>query len=317
MSRHRLRPRLGASALLQAVLFVAAVVAWDGWQKPEAPASTPQRPKPPRPTPPRSDLEVKVVRVAKRAPRPASDAPERAKSLSPSKSVPARDSGRRPLPSSPSSPQPDRSAPAPHPRHARSTLSAARTALSAKPVRRSVPSPKSAPVRRAKRTTAKRSTASASAPLQRDDVEGVPLRVLVPRSAGALSSHLAASGGCLVVSRLEGRRAEVVGVFAVVGGTARLVSRAPCSGVPRILADSRTLEALGDPVGQVRRRLGARAPMRLVVQLILTPDLEGAAKRASRRALGVAAPRQMAERARARGYAIRCLARPDGGIECR
>src|SRR6267143_903875 len=79
----------------------------------------------------------------------------------------------------------------PRPSPARSEAPPAPRAAQAEPARPAPPAPKTAPDRRT------RIAVDAQA------VQGIRLRVLVPRTPGDLAAHLRKSGGCMVVSRLS------------------------------------------------------------------------------------------------------------------
>lgn len=144
-------------------------------------------------------------------------------------------------------------------------------------------------------------------------VQGVRLRVLVPRSADALASHLRNSGGCLVVSRLTGEGAEVVSVLAVHGARAVEVAGPPCAGVPRLVRDAALNDALGDPLGRAR----ASAPGEdLVLQVLLTPHLTELAQATLQRRFGAVSAEEMGRRAAESGYELTCFAEPAGAVRC-
>ena len=140
--------------------------------------------------------------------------------------------------------------------------------------------------------------------------KGVHMRVLVPRSADALASHLRNSGGCMVVSRLSGDSAEVL---SVLGSDGRELPGPPCSGVPRLLRDAGLNAALGDPLGRVR----AKDPGgELVLQVLLTPELHASAQAALRSRFGPVPQEEMARRAAESGYELTCFAEPSGPVRC-
>jgi hypothetical protein len=198
----------------------------------------------------------------------------------------------RPLPSALSS-APSRSAPAP----ARSALAPAPARSAAAPAKaRSTPKP--APVRIAADSTA---------------VHGVRLRVLVPRSPEDLAAHLRNSGGCMVVSRLNGGEAEVLSVLRLDGSRAVELPGPPCDGVPRLLRDAGLNDALGDPLGRAR----AAAPGEdLVLQILLTARLPDLAQYALRARFGPIPQEEMARRAAESGYELTCFAEPAGSMRC-
>ena len=148
-------------------------------------------------------------------------------------------------------------------------------------------------------------------------VQGVRLRVLVPRSPGDLAAHLRNSGGCLVVSRLSGGGAEVLSVLGLEGERAVELTGPPCSGVPRLLRDPGLNQALGDPLGRARAALpGAERNEDLVLQVLLTPRLHDLAQYALRARFGVIPAEQMARQAAEAGYELTCFAEPAGSVRC-
>jgi hypothetical protein len=140
-------------------------------------------------------------------------------------------------------------------------------------------------------------------------VHGVRLRVMVPRSAADLASHLRHSGGCLVVSRLSGGSAEVLSVLAADGHE---IPGPPCDGVPRVLRDSRLNDALGDPLGRAR----AGSPGELVLQVLISPGLEEIAQSTLRARFGPVSQEEMGRLAAASGYELTCFADPAGPLRC-
>ncbi|MFL5312011.1 MAG: hypothetical protein ACJ79H_16385 [Myxococcales bacterium] len=148
-------------------------------------------------------------------------------------------------------------------------------------------------------------------------VQGIRMRVLVPRTPGDLAAHLRNSGGCMVVSRLTGGSAEVLSVLGLDGGRAVEVSGAPCAGVPRLLRDGGLNAALGDPVGRARASLpGAERGDELALQVLLAPGLHQVAEYALRARFGAIPEDQMARRAAETGYELTCFAEPTGALRC-
>jgi hypothetical protein len=131
----------------------------------------------------------------------------------------------------------------------------------------------------------------------------------VPRSPADLASHLRRSGGCLVISRLEGGSAEVL---QVLGEDGREVPGPPCEGVPRVLRDDGLNQALGDPIGRAR----AAGSGELVLQVLLSPGLPGIAQSALRARFGPVSEEEMARRAAESGYELTCFADPAGPLRC-
>src|SRR5205085_4685040 len=82
--------------------------------------------------------------------------------------------------------------------------------------------PRPAPPRPASAAAAPQAPAQAPAHIAVDStsVHGVRMRVLVPRSPEELAQHLRNSGGCLVVSRLDGTGAEVLSALSIDGSRA-------------------------------------------------------------------------------------------------
>ena len=140
-------------------------------------------------------------------------------------------------------------------------------------------------------------------------VHGVRLRVMVPRSPADLAAHLRRSGGCLVISRLEGGSAEVL---QVLGEDGREVAGPPCDGVPRVLRDDSINQALGDPLGRAR----AAGSGELVLQVLLSPGLPGIAQSALRARFGPVSEEEMGRRAAESGYELTCFADPAGPLRC-
>jgi hypothetical protein len=148
-------------------------------------------------------------------------------------------------------------------------------------------------------------------------VQGIRLRVLVPRTPGELAAHLRNSGGCMVVSRLSGGTAEVLSVLGVDGERAIELPGAPCAGVPRLLRDAGLNAALGDPVGRARASLPrAERGDELALQVLLNPGLHEVAQYALRARFGPMPEEQMARRAAETGYELTCFAEPTGSLRC-
>src|SRR5437016_6875704 len=135
-------------------------------------------------------------------------------------------------------------------------------------------------------------------------MHGVGMRVLVPRSPAELAAHLRHSGGCLVVSRLQGGGAEVLSVIGLEGQRAVELPGPPCAGVPRLLRDPALNAALGDPVGRAR----AQSPGdEIVLQIILSPGLPDTAQAALRSRFGAIGEEEMGRRAAESGYELTCF----------
>jgi hypothetical protein len=148
-------------------------------------------------------------------------------------------------------------------------------------------------------------------------IHGVPLRALVPRTPDALASHLRNSGGCLVVSRLAPDGAEVISVLGLDSGRAVEQSGPPCDGVPRLLRDPGLNGLLGDPVGRARAELAPdQRGSELVLQVLLTPQLHGAARSALRARFGDVSEEEMGRQAAESGYELTCFAEPSGPVRC-
>jgi hypothetical protein len=193
----------------------------------------------------------------------------------------------RPPPAAPRPAPPERAQPPP-PRPAQATAA-----------RAPGPSPSAAPLAR----IAADSTA----------VHGVRMRVLVPRSPGELGAHLRNSGGCLVVSRLEGGSAEVLSLLSLDGARAVEASGPPCAGVPRLLRDPALNAALGDPLGRAR---AASPGEEVVLQVLLSPGLHEIAQSALRARFGPVTEEEMGRLAAASGYELTCFAEPAGALRC-
>jgi hypothetical protein len=144
-------------------------------------------------------------------------------------------------------------------------------------------------------------------------VQGVRMRVLVPRSPGELGAHLRNSGGCLVVSRLAGGAAEVLSVLSLDGTQALETSGPPCAGIPRLLRDPALNAALGDPLGRAR---AASPGDDLVLQVLLSPVLHQTAQSALRARFGAVPEEEMGRLAAESGYELTCFAEPEGPLRC-
>lgn len=144
-------------------------------------------------------------------------------------------------------------------------------------------------------------------------MQGVRMRVLVPRDPAELAAHLRNSGGCLVVSRLAGGAAEVLSVLALEGTQAVATAGPPCSGVPRLLRDPALNAALGDPLGRAR---AASPGEDLVLQVLLNPVLQASAQSALRSRFGSLPPEEMGRLAAESGYELTCFAEPGGPLRC-
>src|SRR5258708_22153688 len=185
------------------------------------------------------------------------------------------------------------------------------SAQSAAPPRRAPPparsAPAPAPARSAPMLAPVRIAADSTA------VHGVRLGVLVPRSPEDLAAHLRNSGGCMVVSRLNGGGAEVLSVLRLDGRRAVELPGPPCDGVPRLLRDAGLNDALGDPLGRAR----AAAPGEdLVLQVLLTPRLPDLAQYALRARCGPIAQEEMARRAAGIGHGRAAFPGAGGAVAC-
>ena len=139
------------------------------------------------------------------------------------------------------------------------------------------------------------------------------MRVLVPRDASELASHLRNSGGCLVVSKLIGGGAEVVSVLGIDGMRAVERPGPPCNGVPRLLREGALNAALGDPLGRARAQNPGED---MVLQVLLANDLHAAAQSALRARFGAVSEQEMGRLAEQQGYQLTCFAEPLGRIGC-
>ena len=144
-------------------------------------------------------------------------------------------------------------------------------------------------------------------------MHGVRMRVLVPRDPGELAAHLRNSGGCLVVSRLAGKGAEVLSVLALDGQRVVEMSGPPCAGVPRLVRDPALNAALGDPLGRAR---AASPGDEVVLQVLLSPGLHDTARAALRARFGPVSEEEMGRRAAETGYELTCFAEPAGALRC-
>ncbi len=207
-------------------------------------------------------------------------------------------------------PPPPPEAPRPHPQSA-----SARPAPSAPPPPAANPQPArpSPPAKFASRSQAAPAPAIARIAADSTAVQGVRMRVLVPRSPAELGSHLRNSGGCLVVSRLSGGAAEVLSVLALSDGQAVETGGPPCPGVPRLLRDPALNAALGDPIGRAR---AASPGDDVVLQVLLSPGLHATAQSALRARFGDVSQEEMARRAAESGYELTCFAEPVGTLRC-
>ena len=148
-------------------------------------------------------------------------------------------------------------------------------------------------------------------------VQGVHLRVLVPRSPGELVAHLRNSGGCLVVSQLNGDGAEVLSVLDVSGARAVESASRPCDGVPRLVRDAALNQALGDPIGRARAGLAAEDRKgEVVLQVLLSRRLNDEAQHALRARFGSVSMEEMGKLAAASGYELTCFGEPAGAVRC-
>ena len=123
------------------------------------------------------------------------------------------------------------------------------------------------------------------------------------------------SGGCMVVSRLEGDGAEIMSLVSLRGGRAQLDPGSPCDGVPRLVRDGSVNAALGDPLGQARAEHPEESG-ELVLQVLLTPRLHEQAQLALRHRFGAISEEEMGEKAAETGYELTCFAEPTGSVRC-
>jgi hypothetical protein len=148
-------------------------------------------------------------------------------------------------------------------------------------------------------------------------VQGVRLRVLVPRDPAELAAHLRGSGGCLVASRLSGGAAEVISTLRLDGDRAVETQGPPCAGVPRLLRDSGLNAALGDPLGRARAALPPNEQGgEVVLQVLLSPELHADARAALQARFGALPMAEIARRAAESGYELTCFAEPSGALRC-
>ncbi|MGZ6125917.1 MAG: hypothetical protein ACXWLR_13205 [Myxococcales bacterium] len=144
-------------------------------------------------------------------------------------------------------------------------------------------------------------------------MQGVRMRVLVPRSPEELGAHLRNSGGCMVVSRLSGGAAEVLSVLSQEGRQVVETPGPPCAGVPRLLRDSALNAALGDPLGRAR---AASPGDDVVLQVLLNPGLQQIAQSTLRARFGAVPQEEMGRLAAESGYELTCFAEPAGALRC-
>jgi hypothetical protein len=270
-------PHLGRSVLIQVLALAAGALASDLPFRHKAPNAPPPAP------PHKEERRIRVVKLEK-PPPPQPKPPEAKPQPRPPPAVAAK-------PVAP--PKPPAAVAKPSPPAARPSPPRAVAAVRAPPLGQ----------RPAPTVIAADSTA----------VHGVRMRVLIPRGADDLASHLRNSGGCLVVSRLVGGSAEVVSVLGIAGGRAFEQSGPPCSGVPRLLRDSGLNAALGDPLGRARASNPADD---LVLQVLLTDNLPAVAQRALRRRFGDVSEEEMGRLAAQSGYELTCFAEPMGAVRC-
>lgn len=148
-------------------------------------------------------------------------------------------------------------------------------------------------------------------------VQGVHLRVLVPSSASELLAHLRNSGGCLVVSQLDGDAAEVLSVLDVSGARAVETRAQPCDGVPRLVRDAALNQALGDPIGRARAALPAGERRgEVVLQVLLSRRLQDEAQSALRARFGPVSMEEIGKLAAASGTELTCFGEPAGALRC-
>lgn len=304
-------PRLARGLVVQVlgiILIAGTVTGWE-WEQDAAldPPSEPEAARPPEPIRtlptervlavplPTPAAPVAAALAPAQPPAPAvplpTETPLTANTPPPAQGSPA--SGADPEPA----PPPIQPTPAPSPDRPRPVTAASQS----RPP--SAPTPKPSP---------------STTVVEQKDVTGVPLRVFVPDSASGLEAHLRATGACIAVARaLPGSsKAEVLAAFDLLGG--RLVERQveTCRGVPRLLrqpANSR----LGDPLGLVRAALGADVGGELMLQVVLSGALEGAAEKALQVRFGGLSAEERASQAASLGYVLQCFALERGGFSCR
>jgi hypothetical protein len=271
-------PRLARAVCVQIVALGAAAIVLELPWSARKPQAADAAPREAR-----QETRIRVVRVAPPAIKPV-----------------AHKEPAPPRPTPPASPQPQAPARLPDVPKPAPALAQQRTPPSEEPLR-TAPSPEP-----------RAHIAADSTSLQ-----GVRMRVLVPRSPGDLAAHLRNSGGCMVVSRLGGGDAEVLSVLDVQGQRAIEQPGPPCNGVPRLLRDPALNAALGDPLGRVRAALpGPERGDELVLQVLLTDHLHDLAQRALRARFGPVSPEEMARRAADSGYELTCFAEPAGSVRC-
>lgn len=288
-----------APAFLRALIAQLAAIALAGlvivlWParaiEPEAKAAEEEKDRP-KPEPPEKVERVVVVKVERVAALPQMIAP---KMIAKNEPLPPKVERPQPVEPAPKQEPPRQQTPAPEERPRQQT-----------PAQRSKP---------ALSKPAPRQTAPQRAELA--DVSGVPLRVLVPSSPHELERYLDRSQSCLLISRVDGDRAEVIESLDLSAGRTAPSRRPPCSGVPRVIRDRALIDALGDPIARTRQTHATRASDELVMQIVLPASLVGAAENAAKKRLGNAAPAELARRAAAAGYEIRCFAKTDGTLAC-
>jgi hypothetical protein len=288
-------PRLLRSVLLQALALCALCAATElPWPR-RAPAQVVEK-EPPKPQP--QEKRIRVMRLD--PPKPVKVEPVKkaeAPKVEPAKAEPPMARPARPEPQRAEQEKPTRPQPMAAPERAERTPPP-------REIARAEPEPKpAAPLAHI--------AADATA------VHGVRLRVLVPRSPPELAAHLRNSGGCLVVSRLAPDGAEVLRVFDVQGFRAVEQAGPPCGGVPRLLRDAGLNDALGDPLGRTRASLPSdERDGNLVLQVLLTPQLQLEAQSALRARFGSVSAEEMSRLAAESGYELTCLADPGGSVRC-
>lgn len=236
------------------------------------------RPREPEPRPPPpKETRIRVVQLPKQKPPPPKIEPRVAEKPPSPKAEPPRLAQPAPARPAPAQPAP------PPPQPARPMAAPARTVIAA----------------------------DSSA------VQGVRLRVLVPRDPWELAGHLRGSGGCLVVSRLSGGSAEVLSVLTLDGTRAVETQGPPCNGAPRLVRDAALNAALGDPLGRVRAALPPQERGgELALQVLLSPALHADAQMALRARFGALPMEEIARQAAAAGYELTCFAEPSGALRC-
>ena len=300
-------PRLLRSVLLQLGAIAAVALLLElPWRKTPSAADPPQR------KPAKAEKRIRVVQLPKPpAPKVAKVEPPKPKVEPPKPKVEppkvAKVEPPKPPPPQPKvEPPPPKVAvrpPKPRPAKPQKIARAAPSAVL----------PRSPPISERPQPQPQRQLIAADATA----VQGVRLRVLVPRDPVSLAQHLRGSGGCLVVSRLAGGSAEVLSVLSLDGRLGRQTSSPPCDGVPRLLRDAALNDALGDPLGGVRATLPpAERSDQLVLQVLLTPSLHDGAREALLARFGAIPEAEMGRRAAAEGYELTCFAEPAGQLRC-